>query len=126
MAAENFVREAHNLYKTLTVFDKKAVLDFKKRFKTREQLEHPSFTVIWVVMCSLRSIQCRSSYRSSVDPRVKTSQGSSPEKDMSLKPSWLPCRRNEERKSLMAAHFNRLFYGPAALVMCLHNFDSVL
>jgi hypothetical protein len=45
LGAEDFVVRAHEHYKTLTVFDKKAILDFKKRFRTKEQLEQPTFTV---------------------------------------------------------------------------------
>jgi hypothetical protein len=48
---EEFMEVALKRYKTLTTYDKKAVLDFNKKFRSKEDIEHPSFTVYR--LCSL-------------------------------------------------------------------------
>lgn len=55
MTAEEFVLAAYQNYKGLTVLDKQAVLDFNKRFKTKEELKNPTFTVL-VFLYSLYSL----------------------------------------------------------------------
>ena len=42
---EAFVDAAYKKYKTSTVYDKKAVLDFNKKFRAKEELQQPTFTV---------------------------------------------------------------------------------
>lgn len=45
LKAEEFVENAYKRCKTLSLLDKKAILDFKKHSKTKEELEKPTFTV---------------------------------------------------------------------------------
>jgi hypothetical protein len=46
LKAEEFVENAVKRCKNLSLLDKKAILDFKKRSKTKGELEKPTFTVI--------------------------------------------------------------------------------
>ena len=45
LSQEEFLRQAYEQYKTLTVYDRKSIFDFNRRFRGKEDVPKNTFSV---------------------------------------------------------------------------------